>query len=284
MPHPRKRFGQHWLKDSRIHQAIVQAAQVCPDTTVLEIGPGTGQLTRRLLQQGSQVIASEIDRDLCQVLRQQFAAEPRFHLQEGDFLAMPLPPEATHVVANIPYNITGPILGKLLGSPHHPNRQWQRIVLMVQKEVAERITATPGQKSYGAMSVRIQFLASCEWICTVPPQAFYPPPKVHSAVIALTPRPYPTPVRDPHWLETLITLGFRNRRKTLANSLHPPLAKDYVAAALMALDRDPRSRGETLGVEEWICLSHLLPCPPRQNHVRSDSAPAHSQSSGFVVH
>jgi len=258
VPHPRKRFGQHWLKDGRIHQAIVQAAQLTPETTVLEIGPGTGQLTRHLLNQGSRVIASEIDRDLCQVLRQQFAQEPRFLLQEGDFLTMPLPQEATHVVANIPYNITGPILAKLLGSPHHPCPQWQRIVLLAQKEVAERITALPGQKSYGAMSVRLQFLAACEWICAVPPRAFYPPPKVHSAVIALTPRPYPTPVRDPQWLETLINLGFRSRRKTLANSLYPPLPKDQVSAALVELGRDPLSRGETLSVEEWIHLSHIL--------------------------
>ncbi|MEN9252486.1 MAG: 16S rRNA (adenine(1518)-N(6)/adenine(1519)-N(6))-dimethyltransferase RsmA, partial [Thermostichales cyanobacterium BF3_bins_165] len=167
MPHPRKRFGQHWLKDAAIHQAIVQAAQLSPTTTVLEIGPGTGQLTRRLLAQGSRVIGVEIDRDLCQGLRRQFAAEPRFELIEGDFLHLPLPPTPTHVVANIPYNITGPILAKLLGSLSQPVGQFQRLVLLLQKEVAERLTASPGQKSYGALSVRIQYLAACQWICLV---------------------------------------------------------------------------------------------------------------------
>jgi 16S rRNA (adenine1518-N6/adenine1519-N6)-dimethyltransferase len=122
MPYPRKRFGQHWLKDPAVHAAIVEAAQLPPPQEgrdppwVLEIGPGTGQLTRRLLAQGAQVVAVEIDRDLCQLLRKRFANESRFQLLEGDFLRLPLPPQPRLLVANIPYNLTGPILEKVLGS------------------------------------------------------------------------------------------------------------------------------------------------------------------------
>jgi 16S rRNA (adenine1518-N6/adenine1519-N6)-dimethyltransferase len=153
LPYPRKRFGQHWLKDPAVHEAILRAAQLndlergADPTWVLEIGPGTGQLTRRLLAQGVQVVAVEIDRDLCRLLRKRFADQPRFHLVEGDFLRLPLPPQPRLLVANIPYNLTGPILEKVLGSPAQPVRQFERIVLLVQKELAERLQAGPRQQS-----------------------------------------------------------------------------------------------------------------------------------------
>ncbi|GAB4216258.1 MAG: 16S rRNA (adenine(1518)-N(6)/adenine(1519)-N(6)) -dimethyltransferase RsmA [Synechococcales cyanobacterium] len=264
MPHPRKRFAQHWLKDARIHQAIVDAAALPRDpaeasqTVVLEIGPGTGQLTRRLLNQGVRVVAVEIDRDLCAVLRRQLAENPRFELVEGDFLRMPLPESPRFVVANIPYNITAAILERLLGSPSQPQTHFQRIVLLVQKEVAERLSAAPGAKAYGAMSVRIQYLAEVQWVCLVPRRAFYPPPQVESAVIVIQPRPYPTPARDPHWFQVLVQQGFSTRRKTLANCLQALVPKEQVSAALTQLQRDPLSRAETLSVEEWVQLSHLL--------------------------
>lgn len=187
MPYPRKRFGQHWLKDPAVHEAIVRAAQLPPPQRdpawVLEIGPGTGQLTQRLLAQGVHVVAVEIDRDLCRLLQKRFADQPRFHLVEGDFLRLPLPPQPRLLVANIPYNLTGPILEKVLGSPAQPVRQFERIVLMVQKELAERLQAGPGSKAYGALSVRVRYLAECELICRVPPSAFRPPPQVESAVV-----------------------------------------------------------------------------------------------------
>lgn len=164
---------------------------------MLEIGPGTGQLTRRLLARGVQVVAVEIDRDLCRLLRKRFANEPRFQLLEGDFLRLPLPPQPRLLVANIPYNLTGPILEKVLGSPAQPVRQFERIILMVQKELAERLQAGPGSKAYGALSVRVRYLAECELICRVPPSAFQPPPQVESAVVRLTPAPPPLPPAIP---------------------------------------------------------------------------------------
>jgi 16S rRNA (adenine1518-N6/adenine1519-N6)-dimethyltransferase len=153
---------------------------------VLEIGPGTGILTRRLLDGAQLVVAVEIDQNLWTILNKKFGQQDNFHLIPGDFLTLKpeqLPP-VNKVVANIPYNITGPILEKLLGSIAHPcTPPYQSITLLVQKEVAERLVAVPSTKAYSALSVRIQYLADCQWICDVPRQAFSPPPQVDSAVI-----------------------------------------------------------------------------------------------------
>ncbi len=264
MPYPRKRFGQHWLKDASVHEAILRAAQLDQRWTegdppwVLEIGPGTGQLTQRLLSRGVQVLAVEIDRDLCRFLQQRFANQPHFHLLEGDFLRLPLPPEPRLVVANIPYNITGPILEKVLGSPAQPVRQFECIVLLVQKELAERLQATPGSKAYGAMSVRTRYLAECELICTVPSSAFRPPPKVESAVIRLRPRPAPLPARDPRWFNRLLQQGFATRRKKLRNALQGLVDRELVSAALTQLHLNPNARAEELDLGDWLALSNLL--------------------------
>ncbi len=263
MPIARKRFAQHWLKDPQVHRAIVTASGL-EDTpsedpvTVLEIGPGTGALTHHLLRTGAQVIGVELDRDLCQVLRKTFGSESRFKLIEGDFLKFPLPTEPTRVVANIPYSITSPILEKVLGSLQHPLRQFDRIVLLVQRELAERITAIPGDKAYGAMSIRIQYLADTEIIRIVPPKAFKPPPQVDSAVICLQPRPWPLPPQDPRWFSVLVQQGFSTRRKTLANTLQSLVSKETVIEILQNQEWDDRIRAEGLSVCQWIQLSDLL--------------------------
>ncbi|MDX2271505.1 MAG: 16S rRNA (adenine(1518)-N(6)/adenine(1519)-N(6))-dimethyltransferase RsmA [Cyanobacteriota bacterium] len=277
MPYPRQRFAQHWLKDARVHQAIVQAARLAEagdpaQTTVLEIGPGTGQLTRRLLQMGVQVIAVEIDRDLCRLLHKQFADQPRFQLIEGDFLQMPLPTAASFVVANIPYNITSPILEKILGSPAHPIHQFERIVLLVQQELAQRLTASVGSKAYGAMSLRMQYLADCQLIQTVPARAFKPPPKVESAIISLAPRPPAPPALDPAWLETLLQQGFAMRRKMLLNTLQSLLPKSQLAPVFAGLSIEATVRAEQLTLAQWIELSDRL-LPLRQAFLHSASQP-----------
>lgn len=265
MPVARKRFAQHWLKDQKVHQSIVAASgllELKPEEqpTILEIGPGTGALTHHLLHTGANVIGVELDRDLCQSLRNTFAREPRFELIEADFLKMPLPTEPQRVVANIPYNITSPILEKLLGSPEYPIRQFDRIILLVQRELAERITASPGEKPYGAMSIRLQYLAEAEIICIVPPKAFKPPPKVDSAVIRLIPRPWPGPPQDPRWFSILVQQGFSTRRKTLSNTLQNLVKKEIVIQILQDLNLDERVRAEGLTVSHWLQLSdQLLP-------------------------
>ena len=284
MPRPRKRFGQHWLKDTSVHRAMVAAAGLdlevmagrapLPENPpcILEIGSGTGKLTRKLLAAGADVIGFEVDRKLSSILRKNLGHEKRFTLIQSDFLRSPLPPEPTHVVANIPYNITSPILEKVLGSPEAPVTQFDSIILLVQKELADRLSAEPGTKAFGAMTVRCQYLADCETLRIVSPQAFQPPPKVDSAIIRLQPRVIATPAQDPHRLAVLVRQGFMSRRKTLANTLQSLVAKKGIYEALETIGCDRNSRAEALSVEQWIALSDAL--PSQQSIVNSASIPS----------
>lgn len=258
---PRKRFGQHWLKDEAILDRIITGANLHPEDRVLEIGPGTGILTRRLLDRAQLVVAVEIDRDLWTMLTKKFGQRDNFQLIQGDFLSLKLDelPKVNQVVANIPYNITGPILEKLLGSiaqPVHP--AYDAITLLVQKEVAERLVAVPSTKAYSALSVRIQYLADCQWICDVPRRSFSPPPQVDSAVIRLLPRPLANPVSNPAFFDTLIKLGFANRRKMLRNNLKTCFDSDLLSQILTQLEINPLVRAEDLSLSQWIELTEKL--------------------------
>ena len=218
----RKRFGQHWLKDDSVLQRIVAAAELTAADTVLEVGPGRGALTERLLASPAAAVrAVELDRDLVEGLQQRFGDNPRFALSEGDVLALPLPP-ATAVVANIPYNITGPLLERLVGRLDRPVEQpYRRLVLLVQQEVGERIRARPGSSAYSALSVRMQLLAHCASVCAVPPRCFQPPPKVMSEVVCIDPLA-PQERLDPalaRSVEGLLRRCFAARRKMLRNTL-----------------------------------------------------------------
>lgn len=268
MPQARKQFGQHWLKSEKALSRIVAAADLKNSDRVLEIGPGTGILTRQLLAHAEAVVAVEIDRDLCELLTKKLGKNQNFLLLQGDFLSLdlagvlaPFPPfqSPSKVVANIPYNITGPILEKLLGKISCPNPQpYAAIVLLVQKEVALRLCARPGSPSFGALSVRVQYLASCEFICDVPAKAFQPPPKVDSAVVRLVPRPVTNPPDNPHWMESLIKLGFASKRKMLRNNLKSIVESDQLSHLLEELTINPQARAEDLSVENWIALSNRL--------------------------
>jgi 16S rRNA (adenine1518-N6/adenine1519-N6)-dimethyltransferase len=254
---PRKRFGQHWLKDETVLARILDAAALGPDDRVLEIGPGTGILTRRLLERAGEVIAVEIDRDLQERLKRTMGERRNFTLIGGDFLSLDPGdlPGANKVVANIPYNITGPILEKLLGSISRPREPAYRvIVLLVQKEVADRLVAVPSTKAYGGLSVRVQYLADCERVADVGRSAFSPPPKVDSAVIRLLPRPYSAPVERPRELETLLALGFANRRKMLRNNLKSAIDPEILTQILIELKINPSCRAEDLSLSQWIAL------------------------------
>ena len=271
-PHPRKRFAQHWLRSEKALNKIVAAAQLRSGDRLLEIGPGTGILTRRLLPEVESMVAVEIDRDLCEKLSK-MGKPDNFLLLQGDILSLDLetlaiPPafqNLNKVVANIPYNITGPILDKLLGTIAHPKSAYELIVLLVQKEVAQRLVARPGTKAYGALSVRIQYLAACEYICDVPAKAFYPPPKVDSAVIRLRPHRQTTPV-DPRLLDILLKQGFANRRKMLRNNLKGLVESDRLSQLLEQLKINPQARAEDLSVQEWIDLSNRF----IENHLSSE--------------
>ena len=176
--HARKRFGQHWLRDESVLQRIIEAADLQSTDRVLEVGPGRGALTERLLAAGLKAVhAIELDRDLVDGLQERFEAQPGFSLHQGDVLEAPLELSdgriADKVVANIPYNITGPLLERLVGRLDRPvDPPYQRLVLLVQKEVAERIRARPGHSSFSALSVRMQLLARCRSVCPVPPRCF----------------------------------------------------------------------------------------------------------------
>jgi 16S rRNA (adenine1518-N6/adenine1519-N6)-dimethyltransferase len=258
---PRKQFGQHWLRSEKALRRILQAAALTPQDRVLEIGPGRGMLTQGLLAEVAHLAAVEIDRDLCVHLRQKFDSATNFSLVEADFLELDLATLGMldKVVANIPYNITGPILTKLLGTITTPNPQpFQSLVLLVQQEVAQRLTAIPGSKLFGALSIRVQYLAQAEIICVVPAKAFYPPPKVDSAVIRLKPQ-LPTVVAEqPQQLEHLVRLGFASRRKMLRNNLLPVVEREPLADILTQLDADPQARAEELTLEQWVKLSNAL--------------------------
>ncbi|UXE60867.1 MAG: 16S rRNA (adenine(1518)-N(6)/adenine(1519)-N(6))-dimethyltransferase RsmA [Woronichinia naegeliana WA131] len=265
---PRKRFGQHWLRSELALSKIVAAAELSQKDHLLEIGPGTGILTRRLLPQAASVVAVEIDRDLCQQLSKSLGKVENFLLLSGDILnlsledclqAFPHFRPINKVVANIPYNITGPILEKLLGTIAQPRQpSYDSIVLLMQKEVAERLVAQPGTKLYGGLSVRVQYLARCEWIAEVPKKAFQPPPQVDSAILRLSPYTLTSPAHNPRFLEQLVKLGFANRRKMLRNNLKSLLDGDRLMPILKDLQIEAQVRAEELSLSQWIDLSNQL--------------------------
>ena len=265
-PRPRKRLGQHWLRDQGVLRRIVAAARVCPEDRLLEIGPGRGALTDHLLATpAAAVVAVELDHQLIAGLQQRFGADERFSLLQGDaleLLGQPLACNPNKVVANIPYNITGPLLQRLMGSVAQPRQpRFQRLVLLLQKEVADRITAAPGSPACGALSIRMQLLAEAQTVCTVPPTCFFPPPEVTSAVVALT--PYPphqrryAPEQAP-LLEQLLQVAYTGRRKMLRNTLGCIWSVPSLERAARQAAVDLSQRPQDLNPDQWVALSQAL--------------------------
>ena len=255
----RHRLSQNFLADTDVLDAILAEADPAPGRRILEIGPGLGLLTGALLDSGAEVTAVELDRGLAIFLRERFDGVDTLRLIEGDALDQDLvglvaPPY--DVVANLPYHITSPILHALLGTPPRP----ERLVLMVQREVAERIAAPPGKMSY--LSVFVQYHARVRIAVHVPAAAFEPEPAVESAVIVV--EPYEADDRlDPDTedeLWRLVMAGFRERRKMIHNVLSRQLPVDSgrVEAALAAADIAPDRRPQTLAVGEWLALREAL--------------------------
>ena len=268
----RKRFGQHWLRDEGVLDRILAAAELSGDDTVLEVGPGRGALTERLLASPvAAVQAVELDRDLVAGLRQRFGVDPRFSLTEGDVLAVELP-AATAVVANIPYNITGPLLERLVGRLDRPVAQpYRRLVLLVQQEVGERIRARPGSSAFSALSVRMQLLASCRTVCPVPPRCFQPPPKVMSEVVALDPLPVEQRLEPAlaRTVETLLRRCFAARRKMLRNSLAGLQPPEQLEALVAEAGATLQQRPQELAPAAWVALAAGL------NRLTALEAPLH---------
>ena len=261
-PRARKRFGQHFLEPAWVAR-LVASVDPRPDETFLEIGPGRGALTKALAPKVARVIAVEIDRDLAATLPNQVPAN--VEVIEGDFLAIDLAgvlrdAGPVRVIGNLPYNISSPILFKLLDAADE-GRRLVDATLMLQKEVVDRLTASPGSGDYGTLAIQVARLADVERRLTLPPGAFRPPPKVTSAVVRLQFRPATTDVGNPDVFEKVVRGMFLQRRKTLANALKP-VADALGRSAGEVLERagvDGRRRPETLALDEIgrICRAML---------------------------
>jgi 16S rRNA (adenine1518-N6/adenine1519-N6)-dimethyltransferase len=259
----RHALSQNFLADPDVLERILAEAGPGPGSRILEIGPGLGFLTGGLLDAGAEVTAVELDRGLAAFLRERYDADlgsGALRLIEGDALDEDLTrlvPPPYDVVANLPYHVTSPILHRLLGETPRP----ERLVLMVQREVAERIAAPPGRMSY--LSVFVQYHAAVRVAFDVPPEAFEPEPAVRSAVIVAEPYPADDRLGSPEAedaLWRLVQAGFRERRKMLHNVLtrQLPVEPARIDAALASAGIAPDRRPQTLAVGEWLALFEAL--------------------------
>jgi len=274
--HFRRAWGQNFLVDGNIVRKIVQAAGLCADDLVVEIGPGIGTLTAALAARAGRVVAVELDRALLPVLRETMSGLDNVSVIAGDAMRVDLDRLVSDtvsgaserpykLVANLPYYITTPLLMRLLQQKYRIGL----MVVMVQQEVAARLTAAPGGKDYGALSVAVQYYTEPEVLFRVPRTVFYPRPEVDSAVVRLKKRfAPPVNIPDEELFFALVRGAFGQRRKTAANALAggaalPGWSRGDWEQALAAAGIDPRRRGETLGLEEFAALARV--CARREN-------------------
>lgn len=269
--HTKKSFGQNFLTDLNVLNNIVTAANITKDDNVIEIGPGIGALTEQLAQAAGEVLALEIDADLIPVLDEVLAPYDNVTVLNQDVLEANLPAliqeqftdptKPGKVVANLPYYITSPILMNLLASPV----DWAAICVMMQKEVAQRLTAAPGTKQYGALTLAIEYQMDAKIAFDVSRRVFVPSPNVDSAIVVLTPRKQQLAVQpfDKQKLFGFIRGCFAHRRKSLWNNLQgvigkQPATKDKMAAVLDELGISPQIRPERLTLDQFIALANAL--------------------------
>jgi 16S rRNA (adenine1518-N6/adenine1519-N6)-dimethyltransferase len=250
-------LGQHFLYDKALLQSLVASTGATKQDRVLEIGPGSGMLTACLCEAAGRVLAVEVDESILPLLRANVALYDNVSVVQGDIRRLPLPElcaplgRGFFVIANIPYNVTTPILDLLLES----GLPIAQISVMVQKEVADKLLAGPSQEAYGLLSVKAQYYGEPSLAQIVPASAFTPPPKVDSAFVNLPLRKAPPyPVADERLLFALIRAGFAQRRKTLLNAVNPlaPVEGDALRDILLSLGLSPTVRGEALSVADWI--------------------------------
>ncbi|WP_018999616.1 16S rRNA (adenine(1518)-N(6)/adenine(1519)-N(6))-dimethyltransferase RsmA [Megamonas rupellensis] len=258
--HMSKRLGQNFLIDANIVQGIVDAANVQENDRVLEIGPGIGTLTQALAETGAEVTCVELDKRLPEVLAHTLEAYDNVRVIQGDILKVNIPEimgdKPFKVVANLPYYITTPIIMALL-EKHLPITD---IVVMVQKEVAERMAAQPGGKTYGALSVAVQYYTVPEIALYVPPRSFMPPPEVDSVVVNCKVRQIPAvELIDEKMFFRVVKAAFGQRRKTLNNALKSMgVDKNIIADVLDKAGIEATRRGETLTMEEFGAIANIL--------------------------
>lgn len=248
----KKRFGQNFLINEKVVQAIAQAAQIGPGDLVLEIGPGIGTLTQALAETGAQVKSVEIDQSLLPVLAKTLEGYTNVEIIPGDVLKVDLGEITQHepftVAANLPYYITTPIIFALL----EQQLPLKRLVVMVQKEVAERMTAGPGAKDYGPLSLALQYYSEPRLALSVPARDFMPAPKVDSMVVVCEKREQPPVDADPKLFFQVVRAAFSQRRKMLSNCLKSlGLSSDQVKTLMERAGIDGKRRGESLSMEEF---------------------------------
>lgn len=261
--HFKKKFGQNFITDAGLLSRITKQANLSRDDVVLEIGAGAGTLTQSLAKAAGKVIALEIDPQLKNLLHQQLEPYDNVHLVMGDalktdfdILVKSFGGEYYKIVANLPYYITTPLIMQILEqSPH-----CTEAIVMVQKEVAERLTAPPGNKTYGAISVMVQYYAEVQALFQIPRSAFTPVPDVDSTVLRLRRFDTPTyPAYDAVLLRSIVRAAFSQRRKTLRNALSTTgIDRTVLLQAMAHCDIDPGVRGETLAQKDFVCLSNAL--------------------------
>jgi len=252
----RKRFGQHFLQDHNVVARMVMCIDPVPDDRLVEIGPGLGVLTHELLSRVPRLDVVELDRDIIPKLARSCGPLGELTIHEADALkfdfgALADTGRPLRVVGNLPYNISTPLMFHLLGY-----RDLIRDMhFMLQKEVVDRLAASPGSRDYGRLGVMMQYFCDVEPLFDVPPEAFAPPPKVDSAVVRLVPHVQPpVSVADVVLLERVVVQAFTQRRKTLRNTLKPLFSAD----ALASLGIDPVRRAETLSLAEFAALANAL--------------------------
>jgi len=248
----KKRFGQHFLHDQNIIHRIITAIDPKRHQTIIEIGPGKGALTFPLLEHLDTLHVLELDRDLAQALSKKYAAKKNIVVHCVDALSYDfreISNQHLHIVGNLPYNISTPLIFHLLRYHHSIDD----MVFMLQEEVVDRICATPGNKDYGRLSVMVQAHCHAEKLFTVNPGAFSPPPKVMSAIIKLKPGDrFLKEINDPPGFAHIVKLAFSQRRKTLRNCLKGALEKNQI----IDLGIVPGARAETLSVDDFIQLAN----------------------------
>lgn len=262
LPRPRKRYGQHFLEAPWVGK-LIDALGAERTDVFLEIGPGRGALTKALAERVARVVAIEIDRDLAAALPSRVGSNVR--VIQADFLEVDVSQlftgelDSVRVVGNLPYNVSSPILFRLLDAAAS-GAKIRDATVMLQKEVADRLVAAPGTTEYGVLAVQVALLASVDRVLSLPPGAFRPPPKVRSAVVRLTFHPPSVDVGDRGIFETIVRGVFLQRRKTVLNALKP-VAHALSKSSEVLLEQagiDPGRRPETLTVDDFARLSQAV--------------------------
>jgi 16S rRNA (adenine1518-N6/adenine1519-N6)-dimethyltransferase len=260
---PKKRLGQHFLIDRNILNKVIETAQVGKEDVVIEVGPGLGEMTLALARLAKQVIAVEIDPQLVEILKKKLADCPNVEVVRSDILKVDFRPflekegHPVKVVANLPYQISTPLLFRFIEA----REVFSTFTLMLQKEVAQRMAASPGGKEYGRLSVLLQMFLDLSVRFFIPPSAFFPRPKVESAVVHMGWKEKPmVEMQDEAWFKKVVKACFGYRRKTLVNALRHSelLLPESIESRMEKIEIDPRRRPETLTTEEFVRLADAL--------------------------